>query len=92
MYQRAGCLGCGAPSSGDNDPSFRPYRGHKVYDAAGKVFVRVNVAGMKLEAFKYYYAPANDLGLGRKSPSNSPTHDQSRFGQLLTRTLSEVGT
>jgi|GEM_PF-52146 len=35
----------------------------KVYDAAGKVFARANVAGMKLEAFKYYYAPANDLGV-----------------------------
>jgi hypothetical protein len=35
----------------------------KVYDAAGKVFARVNVAGMKLEAFKYYYIPSKDLGL-----------------------------
>jgi hypothetical protein len=34
-----------------------------VYDAAGKVFARANVAGMKLEAFKYYYAPANELGV-----------------------------
>jgi hypothetical protein len=35
----------------------------KVYDAAGKVFTRANVAGMKLEAFKYYYAPVNELGV-----------------------------
>lgn len=35
----------------------------KVYDAAGKVFARANVTGMKLEAFKYYYAPAGDLGV-----------------------------
>jgi hypothetical protein len=28
----------------------------KVYDAAGKVFARANLAGMKLEAFKYYYS------------------------------------
>ena len=36
---------------------------NKVYDAAGKVFARANVAGMKLEAFKYYYIPTKDLGL-----------------------------
>ncbi len=35
----------------------------KVYAAAGKVFASANVAGMKLEAFKYYYIPAKDLGL-----------------------------
>jgi haloacid dehalogenase-like hydrolase len=35
----------------------------KVYAAAGKVFAGVNVTGMKLEAFKYYYAPANELGV-----------------------------
>ena len=35
----------------------------KVYDAAGKVFARANVSAMKLEAFKYYYAPNNDLGV-----------------------------
>ena len=35
----------------------------KVYDAAGKVFARANVAGMKLEAFKYYYIPIRDLGV-----------------------------
>jgi haloacid dehalogenase-like hydrolase len=35
----------------------------KVYDAAGRVFERANVAGMKLEAFKYYYASVGDLGV-----------------------------
>jgi hypothetical protein len=35
----------------------------KVYDAAGKVLANVNVTGMKLEAFKFYYIPTNDLGL-----------------------------
>ncbi len=35
----------------------------KVYDAAGKVFARANVTGMKLDAFKYYYIPSKDLGL-----------------------------
>ncbi len=35
----------------------------KVYAAAGKVFASANVAGMKLEAFKYYYIPVKDLGL-----------------------------
>ena len=35
----------------------------KVYDAAGKVFARANVAGIKLDAFKYYYIPSKDLGL-----------------------------
>ena len=35
----------------------------KVYDAAGKVFAGANVAGMKLEAFKYYYVPVKELGV-----------------------------
>ncbi len=35
----------------------------KVYEAAGKVFAGVNVAGMKLEAFKYYYVPVKELGV-----------------------------
>jgi hypothetical protein len=35
----------------------------KVYDAAGKVFARANLAGIKLEAFKYYYIPIRDLGV-----------------------------
>jgi hypothetical protein len=36
---------------------------NKVYDAAGKIFASASVAGMKLEAFKYYYVPTKDLGL-----------------------------
>jgi hypothetical protein len=35
----------------------------KVYAAVGKVFASTNVAGLKLEAFKYYYIPDKDLGL-----------------------------
>ena len=35
----------------------------KVYDAAGQVLARANLTRMKLEAFKYYYVPSNDLGL-----------------------------
>jgi haloacid dehalogenase-like hydrolase len=35
----------------------------KVYNAAGKVFARANVAGMKLEAFNFYYIPIHDLGV-----------------------------
>ena len=35
----------------------------KVYAAAGKVFASANVTAMKLEAFKYYYIPSNDLGV-----------------------------
>jgi phosphoserine phosphatase len=35
----------------------------KVYAAAGKVFASTRVAGMKLEAFKYYYAPVADTGV-----------------------------
>jgi hypothetical protein len=35
----------------------------KVYAAAEKVFASANVTGMKLEAFKYYYAPGKDVGV-----------------------------
>jgi hypothetical protein len=35
----------------------------KVYAAVGKVFASANVTGLKLEAFKYYYIPDQDLGL-----------------------------
>jgi hypothetical protein len=35
----------------------------KVYAAAGKVFASTNLKDMKLEAFKYYYAPAGDTGV-----------------------------
>jgi PAP2 superfamily len=34
-----------------------------VYDAVGKVFSRDNVTAMTLEAFKYYYAPAGNVGV-----------------------------
>jgi hypothetical protein len=34
-----------------------------MYDAVGKVFARDNVTAMKLEAFKYYYAPAGKIGV-----------------------------
>jgi hypothetical protein len=35
----------------------------KVYFAAGKVLATTNVNEMKLEAFKYYYIPINDIGV-----------------------------
>jgi len=35
----------------------------KIYAAAGKVFTSDNVTGLKLEAFKYYYAPAGAIGV-----------------------------
>jgi hypothetical protein len=35
----------------------------QVYAAAGKAIANDNVAGFKLEAFKYYYIPDKDLGL-----------------------------
>jgi hypothetical protein len=35
----------------------------QVYAAAGKVFADANVNAMKLEAFKYYYAPAGTVGV-----------------------------
>lgn len=35
----------------------------QVYAAAGKVFDGANVNGMKLEAFKYYYAPGKNVGV-----------------------------
>ena len=35
----------------------------KVYAAAGKVLATANVNAMKLEAFKYYYAPAGGVGV-----------------------------
>jgi len=35
----------------------------KVYAATGKVLAGANVTAMKLEAFKYYYAPAKDVGV-----------------------------
>jgi hypothetical protein len=44
----------------------------KVYDAAGKVFARVNVAGMTLEASKYYYMPIKDLGVSGIAAKPTP--------------------
>jgi hypothetical protein len=35
----------------------------KVYSAAHRVFAAANVNAMKLEAFKYYYAPAGAIGV-----------------------------
>ena len=35
----------------------------KIYAAAGKVLADANVNSMKLEAFKYYYAPAGAVGV-----------------------------
>jgi hypothetical protein len=35
----------------------------KLYEAVGKVFADTNVKAMKLEAFKYYYAPAGATGV-----------------------------
>jgi hypothetical protein len=35
----------------------------KVYAAAERVLARANVTGMRLEAFKYYYAPGKDVGV-----------------------------
>jgi hypothetical protein len=35
-----------------------------VYAAVGKVFATSNAAGWKLKAFKYYYIPSGELGLG----------------------------
>jgi hypothetical protein len=34
-----------------------------VYDTAGKVFASTNVTAMRLEAFKYYYAPGGAVGV-----------------------------
>lgn len=35
----------------------------QIYSAANEVFANNDVAGIKLEAFKYYYIPTKDLGL-----------------------------
>src|SRR4029077_10096419 len=36
---------------------------NKVYAAAGNVFASANLAAMRLDAFKYYYAPAAAEGV-----------------------------
>jgi hypothetical protein len=35
----------------------------KIYAAAGKVFSGIDVAGLRMEAFKYYYIPSGNIGL-----------------------------
>jgi phosphoserine phosphatase len=35
----------------------------KVYAAAGQILASADVSGMKLTAFKYYYAPSGDVGV-----------------------------
>jgi hypothetical protein len=35
----------------------------RVYDAVGQVFASANVTAMRLEAFKYYYAPGGAVGV-----------------------------
>jgi hypothetical protein len=44
----------------------------KVYAAAGKVLAAANVKAMKLEAFKYYYAPAGATGVAGISAKPTP--------------------
>jgi phosphoserine phosphatase len=44
----------------------------KVYAAAGKVLAGANVTAMKLEAFKFYYAPAGALGVAGISAKPTP--------------------
>ena len=44
----------------------------QVYAAAGKVLASANVNAMKLEAFKYYYAPAGALGVAGISAKPTP--------------------
>jgi phosphoglycolate phosphatase-like HAD superfamily hydrolase len=44
----------------------------KVYAAAGKVLAGANVNAMKLEAFKYYYAPAGTVGVAGISAKPTP--------------------
>src|ERR1700759_3563973 len=36
----------------------------KVYEAAANVFAKENPTSWKLKAFKYYYIPDKDIGLG----------------------------
>jgi hypothetical protein len=44
----------------------------KVYDAAHQVLAAANVNAMKLEAFKYYYAPAGAVGVAGICAQPSP--------------------
>jgi hypothetical protein len=53
----------------------------KVYAAAGKVLADENVTGWKLNAFKYYFLPWKDIGLG--GIVIEPTDDLLRLQQEL---------
>jgi phosphoserine phosphatase len=44
----------------------------KVYAAVGKVFAAANVNAMKLEAFKFYYAPTGSTGVAGISAKPTP--------------------
>ncbi len=44
----------------------------KVYAAAGRVFAGANVRAMKLEAFKFYYAPGGAVGVAGISARPTP--------------------
>jgi phosphoserine phosphatase len=44
----------------------------KVYDAVGKVIAATDVKAMKLEAFKYYYAPAGATGVAGICARSTP--------------------
>jgi hypothetical protein len=45
---------------------------NKLYAAAGQVLAAANVKTMKLEAFKYYYAPAGAVGVAGISAKPTP--------------------
>jgi hypothetical protein len=45
---------------------------NQVHAAAGKVLAGVNVKAMKLEAFKFYYAPGGDVGVAGISARPTP--------------------
>jgi hypothetical protein len=53
----------------------------KVYDVAGKVLAKENYTAWKLTAFKYYYVPMGQLGLG--GIVVKPTPDLLRLQQEL---------
>src|SRR6478736_7241893 len=53
----------------------------KVYEAVGKVLAEENPAAWKLKAYKYYYIPWKELGLG--GIVIEPTEDLLRYQQKL---------
>jgi hypothetical protein len=53
----------------------------KVYDVAGKILAKENYTAWKLTAFKYYYVPMGQLGLG--GIVVEPTSDLLRLRQEL---------